>query len=67
MDKNLKEQFATYDSYTPVTLKQDQSHQSWCELEDPKQGYNNAEFRKPSLNSVCEKTNDKVIVKLQNL
>ena len=32
-----KKQFAVYDSDTPVTLKQGQSHQIWDELVDPKQ------------------------------
>ena len=41
-----EKQFAVYDSDTPVTLKQDQGHQTWYELEDPKQGYNNAKFEK---------------------
>ena len=30
------------DSDIPVTLKLDQEHQTWYELVDPKQGYNNA-------------------------
>ena len=53
--ESKKQQFAVYDSDTPVTLKQDQGHQTWYELEDPKQGYNNAKFEKKScLNSVRE-------------
>ena len=47
MDKNLKKQFAVYDSDTPVTLKQGQGHQTWYELVDPKQGYNHAKFERP--------------------
>ena len=61
MDKNQNKQFAVYDSDTPVTLKQGQGHQTWYELEDPKQGHNNAKFEKPCLNSVCERANNKVI------
>ena len=34
---------------TYVTLKQGQDHQIWYKLEDPKQGYNNAKFKKNSL------------------
>ena len=44
-----KRQFAVYDADTPVTLKQGQDHQIWYKLEDPKQGYNNAKFKKNSL------------------
>ena len=44
VDKNLIKQLAVYDSDAPVTLKQGQSHQTWYELVDPKQGYNNAKF-----------------------
>ena len=32
-----KKQIVVYDSDTPVTLKQDQGHQTWYELVDPKQ------------------------------
>ena len=39
-----KKQFAVYDSDKPVTLKQGQSQQTWYDLVDPKQGYNNAKF-----------------------
>ena len=59
--------FAIYDSDTPVTLKQGQGHQTWFELVDPRQGYNNAKFEKPSLNSVFEKANDTVFVKSGNM
>ena len=47
-----------YDSDTPVTFKHDQGHQIWYELVDPKQGYNNAKFEKPCLNSVRENANN---------
>ena len=50
-----------------MTLKQGQGHQTWYELVDPKQGYNNAKFEKPRLNSVCEKVSDKVFVKSGNM
>ena len=63
---NLKKQVAVYDSDTPVTLKQGQSHQTWCELVDPKQGYNNAKFEKPRSNSVRERANNKAFVKSGN-
>ena len=44
--------FAIYDLDTPVTLKQgQQGHQTWYELADLKQGYNNAKSEKPCLNS----------------
>ena len=46
-----------------MTLKQSQGHQTRYELVDHKQGYNNAEFVKPRLNSDREKkrkANDKV-------
>ena len=48
-------QFAIYDSDTSLILKQGQGHQTWYELLDPTQGYNNA----ASVNSVHEKANDK--------
>ena len=48
-----------------MTLKQNQGHQTWGELVDPKQGYNDKKFKKPHLNSVCEKAN-KVFVKSGN-
>ena len=56
-----KKQCAVYDSDTPVTLKQ-----TWYELLDPKQGYNNTKFEKPRLNSVGEKADDEVFVNLRN-
>ena len=46
-----------------MTLKQGQGHQTWYELVDPKQGYNNAKFEKPRLNSVHEKSTMKVFAK----
>ena len=51
VDKNLK------------TLQQGQGHQTWYELADPKQSYNNAnnaKFENLCLNSVCEKANNKI-------
>ena len=53
-----QKQFAVYYSDTPVTLKQ--GHQTWYELVYPKQGYNDAKFEKPLLNSIHEKACDKV-------
>ena len=35
--QETKQQFAVYDSDRPVTLKQIQGHQRWCELVDLKQ------------------------------
>ena len=61
-----KKQFAVYDSDKPVTLKQCQGHQTWYELVDPKQGYNNAKLEKPCLNSICETANNKDFVKSGN-
>ena len=52
-----------YDSDTPVTLKEGEDHQTWYDVVNPKQGYNNTRFEKPHLNSVCEKANDNVSVK----
>ena len=57
-----KKQFAVYDSEKPVTLKQGQGHQTWYELVEPKQGYNNAH-----LNSVHERANNKVFVRSGNI
>ena len=48
---------AVYDSDTPVTLKQDQGHQTRYEFEDPKQGFNNAKFEKPGVNGAHERSN----------
>ena len=60
--RESKKQLAVYDSDTPVILKQGQGHQTWYELVNPKQDYNNAKFQKPHLNSVCEKANDNTFV-----
>ena len=46
---------------------QGQDHQSWCELVDHKEGYNNANFEKPRLNGVHEKVNNKDFVKSGNI
>ena len=43
---------------TSVTFKQGQGHQTWCALAHSKQGYANAKFEKPRLNSVREKPNE---------
>ena len=56
-----------HDSDTHVTLKQGQGHQTWYELVDPKQGYNNAKFEQTCLKSVCKNTNDTVFVKWENV
>ena len=37
---------AIYDSDIPMTLKLGRGHQTWCQLVDPKQDYNNAKFEK---------------------
>ena len=37
MDKNFKKSSADYYSDTSVTVKQDQGHQIWYELVEPKQ------------------------------
>ena len=34
--KAFKKQFAHYDSDTPVTLKQDQGHETWYKMVDSK-------------------------------
>ena len=49
-----------------MSSKQGQGHQTWFELVDLKQGYNDGKFEKPRLNSVCKKANDKVFVKSGN-
>ena len=61
--ESKKKKFAVYDSAVPATLKQGQGHQTWNELVDPKQGYNNAKCEKPHLNNVHEIANNKVLVK----
>ena len=65
-DKEKKKQFVVYNSDKPLTFKQGQGHQTWYELAEPKQGYNNAKFQKPCLNSVHKKAKDKVFVKSGN-
>ena len=40
---------ATYDSDTPVTLKQNQGQLTWYELVGPMQDYNNTKFEKNTL------------------
>ena len=51
-----------------MTLKQGQIHQTQYELLDPKLSYyNTAKFKKTRLNSVREKDNNKVFVKLGNI
>ena len=57
--------FADYDSDTAATLKQGQGHQTWNELVDPKQGYDNAKFKKPLLNSANEKAKYKVFCQIR--
>ena len=58
---------AVYDSDTCLTLKQDQGHQTWYKIVDPKLGDNKAKFEKSRLNGVCEKANNKVLVKSANM
>ena len=64
--QDSKTKLTGYDSYTPVTLKQSQGHQTWYDLADPKQGYNHAKLKGPPLNSAHEKANIKVSVKSGN-
>ena len=59
MDKNLKLDLQ-FDSDTSVTLTQRQGHPTRNELVGPKLGYNNAQFEKTRLNSVCNRANDNV-------
>ena len=56
-----------YDSDTHETLKQGQGYQTWHELVDTKQGYNNAKSEKPRLNSVRERAGNKGFVKSGNM
>ena len=49
---------------TSVILKQGQT---WYALVDSKQGFNNAKFEKPNLNSVCVRVNDNVSCQIRNL
>ena len=44
-----KKQIVVYDSDTPVTLKQDQGHQTLSDNVNPKEGYNHAKFERSSL------------------
>ena len=53
-------QFAVYISYTHVTLKQSQVHQTYNDSVDPKEGYNRAKFETSCDNDVREKANVKV-------
>ena len=46
-----------------MTLKQGKHYQTWYELVDPEQDYNNAKFERPPLHSVRQKANLKVLVK----
>ena len=59
--------FAAHDSDIHVILKYGQGHQTWCDLLDPKQGYNHAKFDRHLLNSVCQKANAEVFVKSDNM
>ena len=42
LKKRRRNDNAIYDSLTPATLKQGQCNQTWYELVDPEQRYNNA-------------------------
>ena len=64
--KNLKKQFAVYDSDTLWPRNRDQGHPPWKDLVDPKQGYNHAKIVKPHSTSHCKKVNVKVFVKSGN-
>ena len=44
-----KKRSAVYNLDNLVTLNQSQGHQTWYDLVDPKQGYNNAMFAETSL------------------
>ena len=44
---------------TPVTLKQDQGHQTYNESVESKQGYNYAKFDRPCFYGVQEKAHIK--------
>ena len=60
VDQNLKSNLQLRIlTHQTVTLKHDQDNQTWYKLADPKQGYNNAQFEKPCLNSIREKANNK--------
>ena len=60
VDNNLKKQFAVNDSDAPVTLKGGQGPQTWHELVDSREDYNNAKFESSHINSAWEKANIKV-------
>ena len=69
MDKNLKKKkkkaLSVYDFDIPVTVKQDDDHETWYTLLDPKQGYNHSKFERP-LKIVRQKANVKVLVQAEN-
>ena len=48
----LEKKNSQFMKLTPKILKQGQGHPTWYELVDHKQGYTNAKFEKPHLNSV---------------
>ena len=50
-------QLAVYNSDAPVILKHSQSHQTYNDNVDPKQGYNHAKFEKSCFNGVRGKAN----------
>ena len=54
-----KKKIAVNDSNTPVTFKQDQTHQTWYESVHLNQGYINAKFETTSLNNVRKKPTTK--------
>ena len=58
LDKNLK--------VSLQFMEQSQGHQTWYELVDPKQSYNNVNFESPHLHIVREKANDHVFVESGN-
>ena len=57
--------FSIFD--TPVTLKQDQDHQTWYELVDTKQGYDNAKNGKTLLKQCLGKKTAEVFNKSGNV
>ena len=50
---------AVYVSDTPMTLKQDQGHQTWHEIIDCQQGFDNAQFGKPRLTASIKQSTTK--------
>ena len=52
-------QFAVHISDIPVTLKQNQGHQTYNDNVDPKQGSNHAKFERTCFNGDQEKANVK--------